>query len=143
MTLVCAVSFERYSRLYYFDPGPHRPSVGDAVLIPTDTGPEVAECIWAPQEVFEPLGNLPQLVGLATEADLTRREQSRGRRAEARVAAKRLIRELGLTMKVVGVDHLPESGLITIYFTAPERVDFRQLVRDLSRTLATKVELRQ
>ena len=49
--MVCAVSFERHGRLYYFDPGPHQPKVGDKVLVPTDEGPEVAECVWAPQWV--------------------------------------------------------------------------------------------
>lgn len=143
MTLVCAVSFERYGRLYYLDPGPHQPAVGDLVLVPTDEGPEVAECVWAPQEVYEPVGGLPVLAGLATEADVERRNVSRRRRAEVRVAAKRLVRSLGLPMKVVGVDFLPEREHFTVYFTAPERVDFRQLVRDLSRTVEARVELRQ
>ena len=49
--MVCAVSFERHGRLYYFDPGPHQPKVGDKVLVSTDEGPEVAECVWAPQWV--------------------------------------------------------------------------------------------
>src|SRR3954464_5276825 len=143
MALVCAVSFERYGRLYYVDPGPHHPAVGDRVLVPTDEGPEVAECIWPPQEVYEPVAGLPVLAGLATDADLERLERSRRKRAESRVAAKRLIRNLGLPMKVVGVDFVPEREHVTIYFSAPERVDFRQLVRDLSRTLAVRVELRQ
>ncbi len=47
--MVCAVSFERYGRLYYLDPSPCQPRVGDKVLVPTDAGPEVAECVWAPQ----------------------------------------------------------------------------------------------
>src|ERR1700712_227142 len=107
MTLVCAVSFERYGKLYYLDPGPHRPAVGDLVLVPTDEGPEVAECVWAPQEVYEPVGGLPVLAGIASDADLERRDHSRRRRAEARVATKRLVRALGLDMKVVGVDFIP------------------------------------
>jgi hypothetical protein len=47
--MMMAVSFERYGRLYYLDPGPYSPSIGDKVLVPTDSGPEVAEYIWAPQ----------------------------------------------------------------------------------------------
>ena len=47
--MVMAVTFKRYGRLYYLDPGEHRPQVGDKVLVPTDDGPEVAECVWAPQ----------------------------------------------------------------------------------------------
>jgi cell fate regulator YaaT (PSP1 superfamily) len=45
-------------------------------------------------------------------------------------------------MKIVGVDALPD-GRMTIYFSADHRVDFRALVRDLGRTLACRVELRQ
>ena len=49
MGLMMAVSFQRNGRLYYLDPGPYQPTVGTKVLVPTDAGPEVAECIWAPQ----------------------------------------------------------------------------------------------
>ncbi len=42
-----AVSFERYGRLYYLDPGDCSPPIGDKVLVPTGSGPEVAECVWA------------------------------------------------------------------------------------------------
>ena len=140
-----AVSFERYGRLYYLDPGDAQPGVGDKVLVPTDGGTEVAECVWAPAWTDDEIGGLPRLAGLATDADLDRDERNRRRRAEAKVAAKRLIREHDLPMKVVGVDFLDRGDprRIIIYFSAPQRVDFRDLVRDMSRTLDIKVELRQ
>src|SRR5262249_7093750 len=116
--MMCAVSFTRYGKLYYLDPGPFSPAIGDKVLVPTDAGPEVAECVWAPQWVSEDVGGLPTLVGLAGESDLERDEASRRRRAEARVAAKRLIREHGLRMKVVGIDHLDRENAFTIYFSS-------------------------
>jgi cell fate regulator YaaT (PSP1 superfamily) len=83
------------------------------------------------------------LVGLATEDDIERDETSRRRRAQARVAARRLVREHRLPMKIVGIDHVSASDTFTIFFTADGRVDFRALVRDLNRTLATRVQLRQ
>ncbi|HEV2889789.1 MAG TPA: regulatory iron-sulfur-containing complex subunit RicT [Frankiaceae bacterium] len=141
--MVCAVSFERYGRLYYLDPGEHSPRVGDLVLVPTDDGPEVAECVWAPQYVTDDIGGLPVLAGIATSEDVRRDERNRRRRAEAKVAAKRLIREHGLPMKVVGVDYVSARNRVTIYFSAEGRVDFRALVRDLAKTLAARVELRQ
>ncbi|MFV2109440.1 PSP1 domain-containing protein [Micromonospora sp. LOL_015] len=148
MGMLCAVSFNRYGRLFYLDPGDLRPAVGDKVLVPTDDGTEVAECVWAPQWVDDPTDGFPRLAGLATEQDLHRDEVQRKRKAEAKVAAKRLIREHGLPMKVVAVDHVLEPGSLhsaraTIYFTAPHRVDFRSLVRDLGATLHCRVELRQ
>ena len=145
MAMVMAVSFERYGRLYYLDPAEFTPRVGDKVLVPTDGGTEVAECVWAPAWSDDEVGGLPRLAGLATAADLDRDERNRRRRAEAKVAAKRLIKQHDLPMKVVGVDFLDrgEPRRIVVYFSAPHRVDFRDLVRDLSRTLDIKVELRQ
>ena len=140
-----AVSFERYGRLYYLDPGELTPRVGDKVLVPTADGTEVAECVWAPAWVDDDIGGLPQLAGIASDSDLERDAANRRRRAEARVAAKKLIRQHDVPMKVVGVDYLDRSQprRVIVYFTAPHRVDFRELVRDLSRTLDIKVELRQ
>ena len=118
------------------------------MLVPTDDGPEVAECVWAPQWVDEDTDGFPRLAGLAGDDDLRRDELLRKRKAEAKVAAKRLIREHELPMKVVAVDHVleparPAAPRTTIYFTAPHRVDFRSLVRDLGATLHCRVELRQ
>jgi cell fate regulator YaaT (PSP1 superfamily) len=143
MGMMMAVSFERYGRLYYLDPGPYQPAVGSKVLVPTDAGPEVAECVWAPQWVDEEVGGLPVCAGIATEDQLTRDEQNRAKRAHARVTARRLIREHSLPMKVVGVDYVGGPPVFTIYFSAPHRVDFRALVRDLASRLSGRVELRQ
>jgi cell fate regulator YaaT (PSP1 superfamily) len=141
--MMMAVSFERYGRLYYLDPGPYQPAVGSKVLVPTDAGPEVAECVWAPQWVDEEVGGLPVCAGIATEDHLTRDEENRAKRAHARVTARRLIREHSLPMKVVGVDYVGGPPVFTIYFSAPHRVDFRALVRDLASRLSGRVELRQ
>src|SRR5215467_14901623 len=91
--MMMAVSFERYGRLYYLDPGPYQPTVGAKVLVPTDAGPEVAECVWAPQWVAEEIAGLPVCAGIATEDHLARNEENRARRAKARVTARRLIRD--------------------------------------------------
>ena len=143
MGMMMAVSFERYGRLYYLDPGPYQPVVGSKVLVPTDAGPEVAECVWAPQWVDDEVGGLPVCAGIATEDHLTRDEENRAKRAYARVTARRLIREHSLPMKVVGVDYVGGPPVFTIYFSAPHRVDFRALVRDLGGRLKARVELRQ
>jgi cell fate regulator YaaT (PSP1 superfamily) len=143
MGMMMAVSFERSGRLYYLDPGPYSPTVGDKVLVPTDAGPEVAECIWAPQYVDDEIDGLPVCAGLATDEHLSRDEVNRARRAEARVAARRLVREHDLPMKVVAVDYVDSPDVFTIYFSAPRRVDFRALVRDLAGRLHARVDLRQ
>ena len=143
MGMMMAVAFQRHGRLYYLDPGPYSPAVGDRVLVPTDSGPEVAECIWAPQWVSDEIDGLPVCAGLATDEHLTRDEANRSRRAEGRVVARRLIREHGLPMKVIATDYVDTGNVLTVYFSAPHRVDFRALVRDLAARLRVRVELRQ
>jgi cell fate regulator YaaT (PSP1 superfamily) len=143
MGLVCAVVFQPQGRLYYADPGELTPQVGDHVLYPTTEGPEIAQVMWAPQWVSEDIGGLPVLEGMAGPADTEAAETSRKKRAAARVAARKLVREHGLPMKIAGVDHAAARNHTTVYFTAPHRVDFRALVRDLAATLKGRVELRQ
>jgi cell fate regulator YaaT (PSP1 superfamily) len=148
MGKVMAVSFERYGRLYYLDPGDADYTVGDRVLVPTESGPEVAECVWAPEWVEDDdFEGLPVCAGLATPEQLERDAANRRRRAEAKLVAKRLIKKNELPMKVVAVDFI-DSGidfdqLVVIYFTAPHRVDFRALVSELARTLQARIDLRQ
>src|ERR1700759_3228080 len=110
MGMMMAVSFERYGRLYYLDPGSHHPKIGDKVLVPTEGGPEVAECVWAPQWMSEDI-DLPVCAGLAGEQDLERDEVNRKRRAEGKLAARRLIREHALPMKLTAVDYRSETNV--------------------------------
>lgn len=150
MAAVMAVSFERYGRLYYLDPAGRSYAVGDKVLVPTESGPEVAECVWAPEWVDDAdtaYVELPVCEGLATEADLERDAANRRRRAEAKLAAKKLIKLHDLPMKVVAVDYIDKAAdfdqMVVIYFNAPHRVDFRALVGDLARALRSRIDLRQ
>src|SRR5260221_11746594 len=114
-----AVSFERSGRLYYLDPGPYMPAVGDKVLVPTDAGPEVAECIWAPQYVDDEITGLPVCAGLATEEHLSRDEANRGRRAEGRGGARRRVRGHEVPVEG-GAGGAPDSpGVFAICLTDP------------------------
>ena len=105
--------------------------------------------MWAPEWVEDEEGfaDLPACQGLASEEQLDRDAANRRRRAEAKLVAKRLIKKNDLPMKVVAVDYL-DSGdtfdqLVVIYFTAPQRVDFRVLVGELARSLRSRIDLRQ
>jgi cell fate regulator YaaT (PSP1 superfamily) len=98
---------------------------------------------WASEWVGDEAGELPVLTAMARPEHVDAAAASRKKRADARVAARRLVREHSLPMKVVGVDHVATTDQTTIYFTAPQRVDFRGLVRDLAATLHGRVELRQ
>lgn len=146
MSRVMAVSFERHGILYYLDAGEDDYAVGDSVLYPTQHGPEVAVCVWPPQETSSAV-EFPRCWGRATQADLDRDTANRRRRAEARLVAERLVAEHNLPMKVLAVDFVDRSDdfdqQVVIYFSAPLRVDFRALLGDLARSLRARIDLRQ
>ena len=140
-----AVTFTASGRLYYVDPGTTEPSVGDPVLVPTESGTEVATVVWlGDAEAGVPL---PVCAGPAGPADLERDARNRTLKAQATEIAKALIAEHGLPMRVVGVDLDDLSSeygrLVAIYYTAPQRVDFRALVHDLASALGARIDLRQ
>lgn len=148
MGMLCAVVFNRSGQLYYFDPNGHDLSVGDYVLVPVGDQPEMAEVVWASEWVGDETDGFDKVVGRATEADAKRAAVVRRLKARARVATKRLVRDHDLPMKIVGAEvTVPDGGtaaeVITIYFSAPQRVDFRALVRDLGATLESRIDLRQ
>jgi cell fate regulator YaaT (PSP1 superfamily) len=140
-----AVSFAPGGRLYYVDPADIEVVVGDAVLVPVDSATEVAKVVWVTDA--ELASDLPLCAGLATPDDLRREARNRELKAEATQVAKALIAEHGLPMRVVGIDlddHSSDYGrVVAIYYTAPQRVDFRALVRDLASALVARVDLRQ
>ncbi len=148
MARVMAVSFSEHGQLHYLDPGERHYRVGDWVLFPTDSGSEVARCVWAAEEVDSvALGSLPLCPGLASDADLERDRANRAIRAEAELVAKAWIDHHHLPMKVVGIDFVDRSDdfdqQVVVYFTAPGRVDFRALLGDLARSLRSRIDLRQ
>ena len=147
MARLMAVSFSRSGRLYYLDPGELEPRVGDKVLFPTSTTPEVCEVVWGPEWIDDDAA-APVCAGLADDDAIARDERNRLRRAEIQVTSQRLVRQHKLPMKVSAVDwhdsgHESGRPTATIYFTAPTRVDFRELVRDIAQALDCKVVLTQ
>jgi cell fate regulator YaaT (PSP1 superfamily) len=146
MPRVIAVAFEPLGRLYYFDAGQLEIGFGQAVLVPTDDGTEVAHCIWGPVEL-EWAQPLPTCIGPARAADAARDAANRVRRAEIASIARSLIARHELPMKVVGVDFVDQSPdfdqQAAIYFESPGRVDFRLLLVDLARAIQARIDLRQ
>ena len=148
MTQVMAVQFSPHGQLHYLDPGAERYRPGEAVLFPTDFGPEVCWVVWAPESSdAEGFASLPVCAGRAAPDDLRRDERIARVRAEALVVSRELVARHHLPMKLVGVDFIDRSDefdqLVVIYYTAPVRVDFRTLLGDLARTLQARIDLRQ
>ena len=119
--------------------------VGDHVLVETAAEPWIGE-------VRRPRRAVPEhrrdhlyrrVLRLATDHEAREYRERRERETRGIQAAQRHARSHNLPMKVVDVEMHPTARRVTIYFGSDERVDFRELVRDLAREFRSRVEMRQ
>jgi cell fate regulator YaaT (PSP1 superfamily) len=119
--------------------------VGDLVVVETQAGTALGEVRRPRREVpeFKRDRLYRRVVGLASEEE-TREYRGRRSREEAAIGtSQRLARARGLSMKVVDVELQPAQRRVSVYFSADDRVDFRDLVRDLAREFRARIEMRQ
>jgi len=88
-------------------------------------------------------GQIKPLVRLATPEDLAQEEKNRQVEKRALDYCQRRIQSHKLPIYLVQVEVLFDGSKIVFYFTAPGRVDFRELVKDLVQEFRTRIELRQ
>jgi cell fate regulator YaaT (PSP1 superfamily) len=87
--------------------------------------------------------NLKNVVRKATEEDLRVRKDNEILEQESRQFCLEKIRERNLPMKLIDVECLFDKSQIIFYFTAENRVDFRDLIKDLVQRFKIRIELRQ
>lgn len=150
MPTVIPVKFQYASRDLWFDPCATGAQEGDHVICSTERGQEIGLVTADAEEVELPrlrqvLGDatLRPVIRIATVEDLDRADELARQGEAAFPTFRRLAHESGLDMKPVGVEYLFGGGKVVCYFSAEERVDFRQLVRDLSRELHERIDMRQ
>jgi len=118
---------------------------GDRVVVELEGGPALGRVEQSPMAVFKPCqkSSASKIARRASDEDLKAWDRQR----ENEVTGKRFCQEraksLALEMKISRVDFPLYRGQATFYFTAEGRVDFRQLVRDLSRRFYTRVRMVQ
>jgi cell fate regulator YaaT (PSP1 superfamily) len=120
-------------------------AVGDVVVVETTAGTALGEVRRPRRPLPERKRDqpFPRVVRAATEAEAREYGDRRQRELRAVATAQRLARARSLTLKVVDVEIHPPDRRVTVSFSAEDRVDFRELVRDLARELRARVEMRQ
>ena len=119
--------------------------VGDLVLVETSAESTIGEVRRPRREIPEAKKDrlYRRVLRLATEAEARAYRERRRREELAIETAQQVARGRGLALKVVDVEMHPVARRATVYFSAEERIDFRDLVRDLARELRARIEMRQ
>jgi cell fate regulator YaaT (PSP1 superfamily) len=113
---------------------------GSWVLVPTRYGRDLAQIIGPVQPKNSEVARIERP---ASREDLEKSAYNRKQEQEAFRICKGKIENHRLEMKLVSVHYLLEEPKILFFFTAENRVDFRELVKDLVGVFKTRIELRQ
>jgi len=146
MVKVVGIKFKNGGKLYYF-----APKAGDKyernmpVIVETARGLEYAWVAYPEKEVTddEIVSPLKPVVRIATEKDTAFYESCQEKRPQAMQTCKEKILKHGLEMKLVDCEYAFDGTKIVFYFTSANRVDFRELVKDLATVFHNRIELRQ
>lgn len=142
---IVAVSFQRAGHLHNYLAGDLGLRRGELVLVEGDSGPQLGRVEIEPHEpaLTLDLSELKPVTRRVESADLAAEEANLDREAHARRLCLERIHERALAMKLVRVSYSFDGRRATFYFTAENRVDFRDLVRDLASSLRVRVEMKQ
>ena len=142
---VVDIQFRPGQKVYYFDPAGLKLRTGDHVIIDTARGPEFGICAGGNHTIFEKdvVSPLRSVMRIATAQDEKIMEQNRETEEKAYEVCLQKIAEQELDMQLVSAECAFDGSKILFFFTADERVDFRELVKNLASVFHTRIELRQ
>ena len=142
---VVDVQFRPGQKVYFFDPAGLELKSGDEVIMDTARGPEFGTCTGGVHQVSvsEVVMPLRSVLRKATEQDRRTVRENRVKEQKAFEICYKKINDMGLDMQLVSVECAFDGSKLLFFFTAEERVDFRELVKNLASTFHTRIELRQ
>jgi len=150
-THLVEVEFKGNRRVFYQFQGENTPALKSAVIVTVDRGEDLGR-VHSTGELADKRKagtahgkaspeQLPQIVRVATPQEVDRAVRLRADEHAVRKAAIEFSRELKLDLKISDTEWQWDRRKLTIFFTAEERVDFRELVRRLEKRFSTRVHM--
>src|SRR4051812_36431950 len=147
MATPAGIRFRQAGKIFYYDAGDLELHTSAYVVVETAHGAAVGRVVIAPDQFVASEGinesELKPILRIATAEDVEQADAMQAKAQEALVDAKRKAGEMGLDMSINGGEFDLDGTQFTAYFTSNDRIDFRNLVRDLSHDLDARVQLLQ
>ncbi len=145
MTEIIGVRFKSVGKVYYFSPGKNHINIGQYVIVETARGVECGEVVLDNRDVddSEIMPPLKSVIRIATPEDIKIVENNKQKELDAFKICEEKIAKHKLDMKLIEVECTFDNNKLLFYFSAENRVDFRELVKDLASVFRTRIELRQ
>lgn len=145
MAEIIGVTFKEGGKVYYFAPGKGNYKQGKGVIVETSRGVEYATVVIPRSEVSDDKLVLPlkPVLRIASQRDEETHRKNLEKKEESMAIVREKIEKHGLNMKLIDCEFAFDGAKAIFYYSAPQRVDFRELVKELSSTFHMRIELRQ
>ena len=145
MVKIIGVKFNHSCKIYYFDPKDMEFKKGEGVIVETVRGTEYGKVVIENKEVPDDtiVQPLKPVTKKASKKDEEKIEEHEKKIPWVIDVAQKEIEKCGLDMKIVDAEFPFDNSKVIIYFTAPSRIDFRDLVKSLATVLHHRIDLRQ
>ncbi len=145
MKNIVGVKFKKEGKIYTFEAVDIPLEKNDQVVVNTDSGPAIGTVVSGVKSVAPDTlpPNLKSVLRKTTDADLKTKENNQRLEQNARQFCRERIRARNLSMKLIELEVAFDRSKVVFYFSAENRVDFRELVKDLVQRFKTRIELRQ
>ncbi len=146
MPQVVGISFKPVTKIYYFDPTSFKDLIiDDWVIVETARGLELGRVALPIRLVAdnEIKGQLKPVLRRANPVDLLLAQEYQAKEPEALTICSKLVNEMNISMKVVQADYSFDGSRLLFCFTADQRIDFRELVKELAKHFKTRIEMKQ
>ena len=147
MEKVIGVRFAKTGKLYYMDPLDYEVKIGDKIVANSERGQEIGRVVAVKTiEEFNKLeykDKVEKIERVATKQDVENQKRLDEDAKEALETCKKLAKKYKLDMKFIHTEYTLDKGKLICYFVAEERIDFREIVRELANQYRVRIELRQ
>jgi cell fate regulator YaaT (PSP1 superfamily) len=143
MPELVGIRFQTAGKLYYFETTDSTLKSDDLVIVETNRGKDLGKVVLHSTQIKNPPEQLKPVIRKATEDDLKQFDRQQKKNDKTLAKCKELIAKLNLSMKPISAHYNIDGSHVVIFFIAEKRVDFRELVKELSHELKCYVEFRQ
>ncbi len=145
MIEVVQVRLRDAGKILYFNSTGIKLKIGQSVIVETEYGLDYGEVVTEKETIEEAPKDeaLKKIARPATKEDIAHIEENKNKLKEIYDACLKKIEARNLNMKLVEVEYSFDRSKLVFYFTSEERIDFRDLVKDLAHTFKARIELKQ
>ncbi|MEM6299005.1 MAG: regulatory iron-sulfur-containing complex subunit RicT [Bacteroidota bacterium] len=145
------VKFKGGRKAFYRNEGQHELITGDAVVVEESRGYDVGYVslqgelvrLQMKRKKVAQSDRLPKILRRASSEDLDKQAQAKNRELPTMYRTREIIRDLGLKMKLSDVEFQVDGSRAVFYYSAENRVDFRELIKLLAVEFKIRIEMRQ